>query len=84
MQYCMATRRMRPRISKKRQVTVPSRLRKRFHIEAGKSIESEESDGGILIRPVCDIVDSAGALSKYGTAEETIRDLLESRKKAFR
>ncbi len=74
---------MRSRITKKGQVTVPSRLRKRFHIEAGK-LEFEESEGAILLRPVHDIVDSAGALSKYGTAEETIRDLLESRKKAFR
>ena len=75
---------MRSRITKKGQVTVPSRLRKRFHIEAGKAIEFEESDRGILIKPVHDIVDSAGALSKYASAEEMIHEILKSRKKAFR
>lgn len=72
---------MRSRVTKKGQVTVPSRLRNRLYIEAGKPVES---DGGIVMRPVHDLIDSAGALSKYASAKEMIRDLLESRKKAFR
>lgn len=80
----MATTQMRSRITKKGQVTVPASLRKRYRIEAGKSIEFEKSDQGILMRPVHDIVDSAGALSKFATADEMLKELLESRKKAFR
>ncbi|MDG7000352.1 MAG: hypothetical protein JRN15_14710 [Nitrososphaerota archaeon] len=59
-------------------------MRKSFHIETGKSVQFEESDRGILVKPVRDIVDSAGALSKFATAEEMIKELLESRKKSFR
>ena len=75
---------MRSRMTKKGQVTVPSKLRKRFHIESGKSVEFEETNRGILLKPVPDLADSAGALSRYGTADEMIRVLLESRKKPFR
>ena len=74
---------MRSRMTKKGQITVPSKLRKRFQIEAGKSVEFEETGRGILLRPVHDLIDSAGSLSKYATAEEVLRDLLESRKKPF-
>lgn len=80
----MATVHMRSRVTKKGQVTVPSQLRKQFHIEAGKSIEFEDSDRGILMKPVHDIIDSAGELSKLADSDEMIRELLESRKKAFR
>ena len=80
----MTTGQLRSRITKKGQVTVPLELRKRFHIEAGRSIEFESSERGILMRPVRDIVDSAGDLSKFAKSDEMIRDLIESRKKAFR
>lgn len=36
------------------------------------------------MRPVPDIIDSAGALSKSATAAEMIHELLESRGKSFR
>ncbi len=78
------TTQMRSRVTKKGQVTLPSKMRKSFHIETGKSVQFEESDRGILVKPVRDIVDSAGALSKFATAEEMIKELLESRKKSFR
>jgi AbrB family looped-hinge helix DNA binding protein len=80
----MTVNQMRSRVTKKGQVTVPSRLRMQFHIEAGKSIEFEGSEQGILMKPVRDIVDSAGELSKFAKSSEVIEDLLESRKKAFR
>ena len=51
---------------------------------AGNSVEFEETHRGILIRPLHDLSDSAGALSKYATPEEVISDLLEARRKAFR
>ncbi|MDG6997253.1 MAG: AbrB/MazE/SpoVT family DNA-binding domain-containing protein [Nitrososphaerota archaeon] len=80
----MTTAQMRSRVTKKGQVTVPSRLRKQFHIEAGKSLEFEASGQSILIRPVRDIVDSGGALAKFADSDEMIREVLESRKKSFR
>lgn len=81
----MATvRRMRSRMTKKGQITVPSELRKRFRMESGKSVEFEETSRGILVEPVDDLSDSAGALSKYATVELVMSDLLQSRKKAFR
>lgn len=36
------------------------------------------------MKPVHDIIDSAGELSKLADSDEMIRELLESRKKAFR
>jgi AbrB family looped-hinge helix DNA binding protein len=80
----VATTQMRSRITKKGQVTLPSPLRKKYHIEAGKSIEFKESDRGILLKPVQDIVDSAGTLSKFASSNDMIEELLESRKKPFR
>ncbi len=53
-------------------------------MEVGKSVEFEETGRGILLKPVADLADSAGALSKYATAEVVMSDLLESRRKAFR
>ena len=78
------TTQMRSRVTKKGQVTLPSKMRKSFRIETGKSVQYEESDYGILVKPVRDMVDSAGALSKFATAEEMIQELLEARKKSFR
>lgn len=52
-------------------------------MESGKSLEFEETGRAILLKPVHNLADSAGALSKYATAEEVMSDLLESRKKAF-
>lgn len=75
---------MRSRVTKKGQVTVPSELRRKFHIEAGKTIEFESSQYGILLKPVHDIVDSAGALAKFANMETVEKDLLDSRKKPFR
>ena len=54
---------MPSRTTKKGQVTIPSVLRKQFHIEAGKSVEFEASNGVIMMKPIHDMVDSAGELS---------------------
>lgn len=75
---------LRSRVTKNGQVTVPSILRKQFHIEAGNSVEFESSDGGIIMKPMHDIVDSAGRFSKCASSKEMIKELLESRKKPFR
>ena len=75
---------MRSRVTRKGQVTIPSRLRKRFNIDTGKTIEFEDSADGILMKPVHDIVDSAGELARFANSRDMIKELLESRKKDFR
>ncbi len=75
---------MRSRVTKKGQVTVPAQLRKQFHIEVGKSVEFEKSADGIVMKPVRDIIDSAGELSKFASSTDMIRDLIQSRKRPFR
>jgi len=39
---------------------------------------------GLMIEPVHDMTESAGKLSKFGTADEVIRDLIASRERDFR
>ena len=75
---------MRSRVTKKGQVTVPASLRKQFHIEAGKSVTFEKTANGIVMKPVSDIVDSAGKLAKFANSTDMIRELIQSRKKPFR
>jgi AbrB family looped-hinge helix DNA binding protein len=74
---------MRSRVTKKGQVTVPSELRRKFHIEPGKSIEFKglADQEGIMIKPIRDIMDSAGELSKFGSSRKMIKELTDSRRK---
>ncbi|MDA4131155.1 MAG: hypothetical protein OK457_10330 [Thaumarchaeota archaeon] len=51
---------------------------------AGKSVKLEGSTDGIVLKPVSDIIDSAGALSKFASSTDLIGDLIQSRKKPFR
>lgn len=44
----------------------------------------KETEQGVMIEPVRDITESAGKLSKFGTAAEVIQDLLRSRRRDFR
>jgi AbrB family looped-hinge helix DNA binding protein len=69
------------RVTKKGQVTIPSGLRKKYHIEKGRSVRFEPIPEGIVIKPVRDIWDSAGELSKYAEPEDVLKDILESRRK---
>jgi AbrB family looped-hinge helix DNA binding protein len=80
----MTDQKLQSRVTKKGQVTVPARLRKQFHIEAGKSVTFERSSEGIVLKPAPDIIDAAGELSKFASSTEMIRDLIQSRKKPFR
>ncbi len=51
---------------------------------AGKSVKLEGSTDGIVLKPVPDINDSAGELSKFASSTEMMSDLIQSRKKPFR
>jgi len=72
------------KITKKGQMTIPVRYRKKYDLKEGAIITFEETDEGLLIKPVPDITDSAGALSNYAEAEELLLDLIKAREKGFR
>lgn len=72
------------KLTKKGQVTIPSHLRKRYDMREGSTIAFEESSNGIIVKPVPDIANSAGKLSRYGKVEDVLDDLIKSRKKEFR
>ncbi len=72
------------KVTKKGQVTIPSTLRKKFRMEGGVTVKFEETGEGLVIKPMPDIVDSAGNLSTYAHAEEVLKDILKERKETFR
>jgi len=72
------------KLTKKGQVTIPSHLRKRYGMQEGSTVAFEESSNGIIVKPVPDIADSAGRLSRYAKVEDVLDDLIKSRKKEFR
>lgn len=72
------------KLTKKGQVTIPSHLRKRYGMQEGSTIAFEESNEGIVLRPVPDITNSAGKLSRYAKVEDVLEDLIRTRKKEFR
>lgn len=72
------------RLTKKGQVTIPSYLRKRYGMQEGSTISFEESKNGIIVKPVPDIANSAGKLSRYAKVEDVLDDLIRTRKKEFR
>jgi AbrB family looped-hinge helix DNA binding protein len=72
------------RVTKKGQVTIPSYFRQREGFAEGVVVAFKKTKDGLVIEPVHDIADSAGKLSKFGTADEVIRDLIRSREPDFR
>jgi AbrB family looped-hinge helix DNA binding protein len=72
------------KVTKKGQVTIPSRLREQHGFGEGVIVAFKETEQGLMIESVPDISESAGRLSKFGAADEVIRDLLRSREREFR
>ncbi len=71
------------KITRKGQVTIPAHLRKKHGMEEGITVKFEESHQGIIVKPLPDIADSAGKLSRYATAKDVLRDLLKTRTAEF-
>mgnify|MGYP001057903320 CR=1 FL=1 len=71
-------------MTKKGQVTIPSHFRKQHAFTEGVVVTFKKTKDGLVIEPVHDMSESAGKLSKFGTAEEVIRDLIRSRERDFR
>ncbi len=68
------------RLTKKGQVTIPSHLRKRYGLQEGSTVAFEESRNGITVKPVPDIANSAGRLSRYAKVKDVLDDLIRTRK----
>lgn len=72
------------KITKKGQMTIPVEYRRKYNLKEGVLISFEETENGLVIRPVPDITDSAGALSKYADPKELLLDLIKAREENFR
>jgi AbrB family looped-hinge helix DNA binding protein len=72
------------KVTKKGQVTIPSHFRKEHGFGEGVVVAFKKTKGGLMIEPVRDMTESAGKLSKFGAADEVIRDLIRSRERDFR
>ncbi len=66
-------------VSKKGQITIPARLRKKFKIEEGTHLEVIETEEGILFKPKKSLWDLIGSGAPYATVEEVKKDLDEMR-----
>lgn len=65
-------------------MTIPVEYRRKYDLKEGVVVAFEETEGGLIIRPVPDIADSAGALSKYANPKELLADLMKAREEGFR
>jgi len=72
------------KITKKGQMTIPVKLRRKYNLKEGVVVVFEETDNGLIIKPIPDIADSAGALSKYADPKELIANLIKTREANFR
>jgi AbrB family looped-hinge helix DNA binding protein len=72
------------KITKKGQITVPVKYRRKYNLTEGVVVEFEGAEGELIIRPVPDISDSAGSLSKYADPKELLADLMKAREEPFR
>lgn len=72
------------KITKKGQMTIPIKFRRKYNLREGVVVAFEETEKGLIIKPVPDIADSAGALSKYADPRKLLVELIKARKENFR
>ncbi|MEM3596421.1 MAG: AbrB/MazE/SpoVT family DNA-binding domain-containing protein [Candidatus Bathyarchaeia archaeon] len=72
------------KVTKNGQTTIPLKYREKYKLNEGSIVAFEDTDEGLLLKPIPDIADSAGALSGYTDLEEVLSDLIRDRKKDFR
>ena len=61
-------------VTKKGQITIPAKLRRKFKIEEGTRLEVVETPEGILFKPKT-ILDYFGSGAPYATVEEVKKEL---------
>jgi len=62
-------------VTKKSQITIPARLRKKFKIEEGTHLEVIETETGILFKPKKPFWNYIGSGATYATVEEMKKEL---------
>ncbi len=68
-------------VTRKGQVTIPAELRKRYGIREGMKVDIAESPRGLLLKPVPEMKDWAGADRKQYSYAEMTRKLDRLREK---
>ena len=63
------------KVTRKGQVTIPAPLRKRYSIREGIEVEFNDTPSGLLIKPIPNMKDWAGADAGKYTYEEMTRRL---------
>jgi len=72
------------KITKKGQTTIPVKYREKYKLREGTTVAFKETNEGLLLKPVHDITESAGALSRYSDIEGALSDIIKARREEFR
>jgi len=72
------------KVTKKGQMTIPLKYREKYNLREGATVAFEETNEGLLLKPLPDITESAGALSNHADLKEVLSDLIKGRKEDFR
>lgn len=72
------------KVTKKGQMTIPVKYRKKYNLTEGTTVTFRETNEGLLLKPMPDIADSAGALSSYADVKGVLSDIIRTRKEDFR
>lgn len=72
------------KVTKKGQMTIPVKYRKIYNLTDGTTVTFKETNEGLLLKPMPDIADSAGALSSYADLKDVLSDIIRARKEDFR
>lgn len=72
------------KVTKKGQMTIPVKYRKKYNLTDGTTVTFKETNEGLLLKPMPDIADSAGALSSYADLKDVLSDIIRARKEDFR
>ncbi|MFA5896983.1 MAG: AbrB/MazE/SpoVT family DNA-binding domain-containing protein [Thermoplasmata archaeon] len=67
------------KVTRRGQTTIPVEFRRRHRIEEGTRLVMEDRGDSMVIRPVANLEDLGGFLSKTTTAERLLKILEESR-----
>ena len=65
-------------------MTIPVKYRRKYNLKEGAAVAFKETAEGLLLMPVPDMAESAGALSRYADLEDVLSDLMRTRKETFR
>jgi AbrB family looped-hinge helix DNA binding protein len=66
-------------VTRKGQITIPVKLRRKYKIEEGTMLDVIDTNDGILFKPKLTTMDLAGFSAKYATVEEMKKLLDELR-----